>query len=248
MLTRRYSYSDDEQWAPVSDLMAVVMLIFMLVAMILFVNFDLEQRSNEEQCKETKNMLDSEFRDDFLDWGAILERDLTIRFTNKRVLFTAASSDVERSGVKGGGWFALMLQDFFPRYMSVIKEIRNQFGEEEILAMRIEGHTSSEYETPGEDHPFIRNMELSQARARKILQYVTNPEKVPQANRYYKKVYGLIEANGLSSKQLICDLDGREDKHASRRVEFKLLTNSCQKAGKYDDNQGLVNPCMEEVF
>ena len=248
MLVRRYSDSDDEQWAPVSDLMAVIMLVFMLISMILFINFDLEQRNNEERCEETTDMLDSEFRDDFENWGAILEPDLTIRFTNQRVLFESASSDVERPNVENGGWFAEMLGNFFPRYMSIIAKIRERFGEGEALAIRIEGHTSSIYQNPGRDGAFIKNMELSQARARKILQYVVDPEKVPEAIGYDREVQRLITANGLSSSRLICTEDGREDQEASRRVEFKLLTNSCQKAGRYDHNQVLISTCLDEVF
>ena len=248
MLIRRYSASDDEQWAPVSDLMAVVMLIFMLIAMILFVNFDLEQRSNEKRCEETKNLLNNEFSKDFKEWGARLEKDLTIRFTNQRILFESESSDVERPGIEDGGWFAVMLRNFFPRYMEVMNDIRTKFGADEIRAIRIEGHTSKEYENPGQDGAFIKNMELSQARARKILQYVRYYEKVPQSVNYNQEVLRLITANGLSSSQLLCKTNGKEDKKASRRVEFKLLTNSCQKAGIYDEIQTLENSCLPEVY
>jgi hypothetical protein len=35
-----------------------------------------------------------------------------------------------------------------------------------------------------------------------------------------------ITANGLSSSKLILDKDGREDKEASRRVEFRVRTDA----------------------
>ena len=225
MLIRRHT-SDEEQWAPVSDLMAVTMLIFMLIAMILFVDFDLDKINNIDNCEITKSMLNSEFKDDFEKWGAVLEDDLTIRFTNQRVLFAVNSAKIKK-----GGWFANMLEDFFPRYMKVIADILDKFGEKEILAIRIEGHTSSEYKDAGNESPYIKNMELSQDRARNILGYVLD---LPQANEYQNNAYNLITANGLSSSKLIYNENGREDKDASRRVEFKLLTNSCQKAGLYD--------------
>ena len=225
MLIRRHT-SDEEQWAPVSDLMAVTMLIFMLISMILFVDFDLDKINNIDNCEITKSMLNSEFKDDFEKWGAVLEDDLTIRFTNQRVLFAVSSAKIEK-----GGWFANMLEDFFPRYMKVIADILDKFGEKEILAIRIEGHTSSEYKDAGNESPYIKNMELSQDRARNILGYVLD---LPQASEYQNNAYNLITANGLSSSKLIYNENGREDKDASRRVEFKLLTNSCQKAGLYD--------------
>lgn len=246
MFVRRRFESDDEQWAPVSDLMAAVMLIFMLIAVILFVNFDLERRSNNERCEETLNMLKTEFAGDFANWGALLERDLTIRFTNQRVLFESNSSEVERTNVDDGGWFAAMLRDFFPRYMKIIGAVRNKFGEDDVLAIRIEGHTSSVFANPGVTTPYIRNMELSQDRARKILQYVTNPAKVPHSSNYNKTVRELVTANGLSSSRLICMADGREDEKASRRVEFKLLTDSCQKAGRYNEEAQMVS-CLAEI-
>lgn len=240
MLIGRRFDSDDEQWAPVSDLMAVVMLIFMLIAIILFVNFDLEKRSNEKKCMESQNMLESEFKDDFAEWGAKLEKDLTIRFSNQRILFGAGSSDIEHD-TKNGGWFAEMLRNFFPRYMHTIKEIRSKFGENEVLSIRIEGHTSSEHNSPGTEGAFIKNMELSQDRARKILQYVLDPLKVSEVYKYKSMARQLITANGLSSSHLICNSEGKEDKNASRRVEFKLLTNACQKAGRYDEK--IDPPC-----
>ena len=237
MLIRRRHYSDDEQWAPVSDLMAVMMLIFMLIAMILFVNFNLEKRNNAEQCEETRTMLNAEFRDDFRKWGAVLEEDLTIRFTNQRVLFAPESADITENP-----WFAAAIQDFFPRYMDVIADIQNKFGtrgKPEVLAIRIEGHTSSEY--PGKPDPYIANLELSQDRARNIVQYAL---ALPESEQYKDKVHELVTANGLSSSKLICTANGEEDKNASRRVEFKLLTNSCQKAGSYDKFQGSNNHCL----
>ena len=235
MLIRGRSLPDDEQWAPVSDLMAVMMLVFMLIAIILFINFDLEKRSNSERCDETRKLLDSEFRGDFQRWGAVLEKDLTFRFTNQRVLFEGGSSDIAQK------WFAEAISDFFPRYMDVIGQIQREIGEDEVLAIRIEGHTSSEYE--GKDNPYIANLELSQDRARNIVQYAL---ALPEAGRYTDIVYELVTANGLSYSKLICAESGTEDKDASRRVEFKLLTNSCQKAGVYDKIRAGDNRCLLE--
>ncbi len=235
MLIHRNSNLDDEQWAPVSDLMAVVMLIFMLITMILFVNFDLEKQSNKERCDETKSLLDAEFHNDFLTWGAMLEKDLTIRFTNQSVNFEAGLSNITEEGG------AAIIKNFFPRYMDIIEQIRKKFGDEEVLAIRIEGHTSSEYENS--NNPYIANLELSQDRARNIVDYALSLT----SSIYYKKtVYELVTANGLSSSKLICHFNGDENKNDSRRVEFKLLTNSCQKAGVYDKSEAPINYCLQE--
>ena len=229
MLIRRHTNPDEEQWAPVSDLMAVIMLVFMLITMLLFVSFDLEKRSNIEKCEETKSMLESEFHDDFRDWGAVLEKDLTIRFTNQKVWFESDSAEIQPP-------FSRMLRQFFPRYMGIVKNIRKKFMENEVLAIRIEGHTSSEYDSPGYEDPFIKNMELSQNRAREILKYVLNLSNTNEGSLNYGNLTRrLTTANGLSSSRLICTADCEENVKASRRVEFKLLTNACQKAGVYDE-------------
>lgn len=235
------SHSDDEQWAPVSDLMAVIMLIFMLIAMILFVNFNLELLSNKERCAQTRDMLNLEFKDDFEQWGAELTDDLTIRFTNQNVFFKAGSANIENE-------FAEMLHSFFPRYMKIIKEdIPMKFGEDEVKSIRIEGHTSSEYKNLAEgENAYIKNMELSQNRARKILQYVLSPQDGLEVADYGDTAKRLITANGLSSSHLIC-INNVEDKNRSRRVEFKLLTDSCQKSrqnvkfSKTSSNNCLIN-------
>lgn len=241
MLNKRHFDADDEQWAPVSDLMAAVMLIFMLISMLLFVNFDLGQRSHEKKCEQSWEMLKDEFEGDFSEWGAKLDKDLTIRFTNQKVLFGIGSSEVERNS-EGGGWFAKMLRDFFPRYMRIIRGMRTKFGAKEVVEVRIEGHTSSEHGNPGPEGAFIKNMELSQDRARKILHFVLDANRVPQSAKYKKMAHELITANGLSSSRLKCREDGLEDQEASRRVEFKLLTNSCQQAGFYDKIPRVKDP------
>ncbi|MGI9306986.1 MAG: hypothetical protein ACR2P5_06750 [Gammaproteobacteria bacterium] len=234
MLPRDNAYSDDEQWAPVSDLMAVIMLVFMLIAMILLTHFDLEKRSNGEKCDHTRSMLNSEFKDDFKDWKVELDEDLTIRFTNQEVLFPVAKTIPT-------DWFVQRIRNFFPRYMEVIKNIGAEFGKDEIVAIRIEGHTSSEYgdKDTSVDNAYVKNMELSQGRAREIIKMVLD---LPQAENYSDIVRSQVRADGLSSGKLICGENG-EDKNSSRRVEFKLLTKSCQKAGVYDKSKPLTNSC-----
>ncbi len=238
MLTHRRNQPDDEQWAPISDLMAVVMLIFMLIAILLFVDIDLENRNYEQRCDEMKNMLSKEFEKDFVIWGAVLAEDLTIHFANQSVNFKTGNADI----TKEGG--ADIIGEFFPRYMEVISEIRRIYekdGEKEVLAIRIDGHTSSGYESS--KNPYISNLELSQDRARNIVRYALS---LASSNDYERTVHELVTANGLSSSKRICNSNGTEDKNKSQRVEFKLLTNSCQESGVYEKAESLINYCPLE--
>ena len=68
-------------------------------------------------------------------------------------------------------------------------------------------------------------MELSQDRARNVLQYVLeirHPTIIN--NKEWIKKY--LTANGLSSSKLIFDSDGEQNREESRRVEFRVVTKS----------------------
>lgn len=235
-MSKFLSHYDDEQWAPVADLMAAIMLVFMLVAMILFVQLNVDKLSSKEQCEKTFGFLDSEFKNDFITWGAELKPDLSIHFTKQNVLFREYSSDIRHDAEEGSISFADTLRKFFPRYMEIIKDkIPEQVAKDEVLEIRIEGHTSSGYKNLGKEAAYIKNMELSQDRARKILEFVLDPEKIEQASDYGETARQFLTANGLSSSQRICE-EGEEKVHKSRRVEFKLRTKSCQNAGRYKED------------
>ena len=235
----RREQSDDEQWAPVSDLMAVIMLVFMLITLILLTHFDLERRSNAEQCAQIRSMLDVEFGDNFREWGAELDDDLTIRFTSQTVLFDANKATPH-------DWFKDKIEKFFPRYMNIVDNIGEQYGENEVVAVRIEGHTSSEYEgSESVEEAYMKNMELSQDRAHAILLVALN---LPESKQYSDVFRQRGRADGLSSSKLICAEDGKENRTSSRRVEFKLLAQSCQKAGVYDKVKPLSYTCPTEGF
>ena len=214
------SVNDDEQWAPISDLMAALMLIFMLIAVVYIRTVVDQQAVFKQECDKIYRELKTEFSKDFDVWQVNLLEDLTIQFRNPEVLFLTGSDEIRP-------YFERILENFFPRYMESISEYKN-----DIKEIRIEGHTSSEYEAAtGGDEAYFLNMELSQERTRAILQYVLN---LPEANSYVAWAKSHITANGLSSSKLIY-VNGKEDRNLSRRVEFRLLTNSCQKAGVYNN-------------
>lgn len=212
---------DDSQWAPVSDLMAVLMLVFMFIAVIFIRTIVNEEEIFKEECDKIYQVLKAEFEDDFIRWQVDLLPDSTIRFRNPDVLFETGSDEIRPD-------FRNILSSFFPRYLESINEFR-----EDIREIRIEGHTSSEYKAAGSSEAaYFLNMSLSQDRTRAILRYVLS---LPGSGKYAEWAKALITANGLSSSRLIMNSNGEEDKILSRRVEFRLLASSCQKAGIYDN-------------
>jgi len=115
--------------------------------------------------------------------------------------------------------FKSILNNFFPRYITIIYSDKYRDNIEEI---RIEGHTSSEWNSrkASKEDAYFLNMKLSQDRTREVLQYchglIENDVMQLWARRH-------ITANGLSSSHLICPEDV-ENRELSRRVEFRTKT------------------------
>lgn len=204
-----------------SDLMAALMLIFMFIA-IVFIRDVVEAESvNRQKCDEVYQLFQAEFGQDFEEWDVELLEDLTIRFRNPEVLFQSGEDDIRPR-------FGRILSDFFPRYMAIIQSPTHR---DDIREVRIEGHTSSEWvDAQDERDAYFRNMALSQRRTRAILRFVLD---LPESDGYLTWARSRITANGLSSSRLILTDEGNEDRVRSRRVEFRLLATSCQRAGMY---------------
>ena len=166
--------------------------------------------------------LNSEFEKDLGKWNAVLnEGSLSVRFKEPEVLFEQGAAEVRPS-------FKTILDNFFPRYIRILRESKDSNGElkysNDIAEIRIEGHTSSEWsEEVSAEKAYILNMELSQNRTRNVLQYVLQIPEISENRNWLKKH---LTANGLSSSKLISHRDGAEDKVGSRRVEFRVRINA----------------------
>ena len=160
------------------------------------------------------NELHKEFKNDLEDWNATIDaKTLSIIFKEPDVLFKKGEFSIKKR-------FKIILNDFFPRYVTVLnsKQFRSN-----ILAIRIEGHTSSEWSrnTP-EREAYLNNMSLSQLRASEVLNYVLSTF----LNGSYVWVRDRLQAVGYSSSKVKLVKSGIEDKDLSRRVEFKVVTNT----------------------
>ena len=145
---------EDDHWAPVSDMMAALMLIFMFIA-IVFVREVLDEEStNLEECHKLRHSLLIEFQVDFENWEVSLLDDLTIQFRNPEVLFETGDADYSRGVCDDSG-------EFFPRYMEIVQ--REDYRHD-VREIRIEGHTSSEWAGAMSPDAYYLNMDLSQRR------------------------------------------------------------------------------------
>lgn len=221
MLESEFELENEEHWIAVSDLMSGLMIVFLLISVMYLViveqkNEEIEQVVvlYEDLREELYQDLMTEFATDLPRWGAQLDEDLRLRFTDTDLLFELGESSLR-------GEFAAILADFFPRYLSILSSERYR---DEIQEVRIEGHTSSAWsQAVNSDDAYLRNMELSQARTRSTLGYVMELAQVAYAKDWLRQH---LTANGLSSSQLIVQQDGSEDADRSRRVEFVVVTDA----------------------
>lgn len=163
---------------------------------------------------ELYNDLNLAFKDRLQEWGANIDRQsLAITFNSPDVLFQTDSYVIQPK-------FKEILDEFFPKYIQILSGPKYKADIEEI---RIEGHTSSEAVNLTIDQAYFYNMRLSQERTRSVLEYVL---QLPQIQNEKTWVQTNLTANGLSSSKLIADANGVEDRLKSRRVEFRVRTNS----------------------
>ncbi|MAX99752.1 MAG: cell envelope biogenesis protein OmpA [Oceanospirillaceae bacterium] len=208
-------------WVAVSDLMAGLMMVFMLISVVFMMNGEEERNKVRDVAILYDHLrvqlyedLKSEFAPDMAGWGAELDKDLTFRFNNTEVLFDKGQADLKPE-------FQAILKDFFPRYMRIIAQ---QKYRNDILEVRIEGHTSSAWSGAlSEDDAYIRNMNLSQERTRSTLAFLLGLNEVHDDKVWLKSH---LTANGLSSAKVIRNADGSENGDRSRRVEFHVRTDA----------------------
>lgn len=214
--------SDDSQWLPVSDLMSGLMILFLFIA----ISFILNTKKVAENYQDTQNeiyyALKKEFANNLDDWKAKIDKEsLTFIFTDPEVLFKTGESTLQER-------FKTTLKEFFPRYLKVVSNYKKSINE-----IRIEGHTSSEWNWDStEDFAYFENMRLSQDRTRSVLYYVYNLSEVKNFREWIKSN---LSAVGLSSSKRILSENGDEDKAASKRVTFRIITNAEEQLQKLSE-------------
>lgn len=209
----------------IGDAMAALLLVFILILSAILLELEETKEKQNTVITEYKNLkqeiykeLYKEFEEDLISWGAELDSiSLSFRFNEPDVLFSSNSSVLKPE-------FQKILNDFFPRYVRILRKEQFINNIEEI---RIEGHTSSEWlYTTTDDFAYIENMRLSQDRTRTTLDFILSQLEESETRNWARS---LITANGLSSSQLVLNIDDTENKEASRRVEFRVRTDAEQR-------------------
>lgn len=218
--------NSEQHWIPLADLMTGLMMVFLLIAVLYMLKVNNAAQSYTHAKSQLGEDLCAEFAKDLAKWNAQCDKqNLVVRFNSPEVLF-----DTGKSALKPQ--FAVILDDFFPRYIKVLGQDKHKNSIEEI---RIEGHTSSKWSTGVDKNTaYFLNMQLSQARTLSVLQYVLNHTNTK--NKHWVKA--ILTANGLSSSKLIYHKDGTKNVQGSQRVEFKVRTNADEHIKQIIDELG----------
>jgi outer membrane protein OmpA-like peptidoglycan-associated protein len=231
----RISYSQEDHWIPLSDLMTGLMMIFMLVAIVFMVQVKRDEAKLLDTQSKIKNIallytdlraqlhndLALEFKGDFKKWHAALFPDLTVRFEEPSIQFDTGMAVIKDS-------FKDILQSFFPRYVGILVSPKYHDAIQEV---RIEGHTSTIWKGLDQENAYYQNMALSQERTRAVLIYVLSLPSV-RTTDLLRWLIDRVTANGLSSAGWLKLPDGSEDTIRSQRVEFKVRTNAEDQLAK----------------
>lgn len=216
--SRKTTESGGEHWLTISDLMAGLMMVFLFIAIVFMRNTQKEADkiksvavAYQENQVAIYDALRKEFEPDLEKWGATIDKEtLAFNFQSPDVLFGNGEIDIKPE-------FQVILDDFFPRYLMVLKPYRDSLDE-----VRIEGHTSSAWgKDTSDSEAYFNNMQLSQGRTRSVLTYLYALQ--PNENDWIKRNFAAV---GFSSSRLILDDDGNEDADKSRRVSFRAITNA----------------------
>ncbi|WP_294087906.1 OmpA family protein [uncultured Actinobacillus sp.] len=212
---------EDSQWLPMADLMSGLMVLFLFIAVSFVLNTKKVAENYHDNQNEIYQALKTEFEPNLEDWKAKIDKDtLTFIFTDPEVLFKTGDSTLQER-------FKNTLSEFFPRYMKVINDYKDSINE-----VRVEGHTSSEWGVHSdEDIAYFENMRLSQERTREVLHYIYYLNTVKQYRQWIK---ANISSVGLSSSKIILN-NGIEDKKASKRVTFRIITNAEEQLQKLSE-------------
>jgi outer membrane protein OmpA-like peptidoglycan-associated protein len=213
--------SSEEHWLSVSDLMAGLMMVFLFIAIAFMRDVSIEKNkikdvavAYQENQVAIFDALNTEFGKELSKWRASVDKEtLSFQFNSPEVLFDTGESQLKPD-------FENILNDFIPRYLSVLEAFKNSIDE-----VRIEGHTSSEWaDDTSEDRAYFLNMALSQNRTRSVLTYSYLVSGLNAEQKSWVK--SNFSAVGLASSRVKLNKDGSENKERSRRVSFRVITNA----------------------
>lgn len=226
---RRPEEEETSYWLSYSDMMAALLLIFILIISFTLMQsksqYESKQAELEKQkeiIKEQEQLLNEQQKE--LDRIAGIRSDLVMALRDE---FTGSSLNIKIDEKTGAITFdagilfdvadyelteegKAFLKEFLPKYCNVLLDDKYNDYISEII---IEGHTDT-------NGSYIYNLELSQQRAFSVAKYCLAEGNGIISSEEMEMLRTLLTANGKSYSNPVYKEDGSVDLDASRRVEI----------------------------
>ena len=226
MARRRRNANNEETsyWLSYSDMMAALLLIFVLIISFTMLQAKKQYELKEQELNSQRDLIEKQQRqldriigirseliavlkDEFegSDLSVYVDPQTGSITFDSNVLFDRSKYDIKEAGVA-------FLNEFLPRYFNVLLEDRFREYVSEII---IEGHTDTRSD-------YMFNLELSQQRALSVAKFCLIEETSPFSKEEILELQKIVTVNGRSYSNPILNSDGTVNYDASRRVEFKF--------------------------
>lgn len=212
-------------WQSYSDMMAALLLMFILIMSLVMLNSMSQNEKGIRQQEEIDKIigiktqiiqdLKKAFKDS--DMGITVDEKTGAIAFDSNILFDKGKAEMKPAGED-------FMKKFFPVYIGVLMSDTNRDNISEIM---IEGHTDS-------DASYMYNLDLSQKRAYSVVEYCLRDDSKVLKKSERDHMRKIMTANGRSYSDVI-KKHGKEDKAASRRVEIKFRLKEDEMIEKMKD-------------
>lgn len=225
---KRHRHQDNDTmnfWQSYSDMMAALLLMFILIMSLVMLNSMSQNEKGIRQQEEIDKIVGirTEIIEDLKkafensDMGITVDEKTGAITFDSNILFDKGKSDLKPEG-------ETFMKKFFPLYISVLMSDKNRNNISEII---VEGHTDS-------DADYMYNLDLSQKRAYSVVNYCLKDNSQVLNDEERKYMRKIMTANGKSYSDVIIE-NGKENKDASRRVEIKFRLKEDEMIEKMKD-------------
>ena len=248
MFIRHNNHEEEHNfWMSYTDLMSGFLIVFIIISVVMYVNYQKEIRQNKElneaikEAKLDKDELDrllTEYKKNDLR-NVIDEYKGTIRptesidvdFSKDRgsIIITSKYGELFAAGEPKGDYLTVPdeLERFLDLYGKQIVEKTMEIcaNRQRPVELRIEGHTDptwSGYDR-GSDGSFMENLKLSSKRANAVYQYILYSTGLSEEQRSFVRQNMISVGYSFSSRIINNDVDNQYEDDKSRRIEFRII-------------------------
>ena len=196
-------------WTTMSDLLLGLAIIFMTLFVLAMTGFSQQELEQKKKQIEVSKELIENLKEANIE--AQVDKTTGDVKISDMELFELGSANLSPKG-------KAYLSKLVPIYINTIFSKKELIGEIEniIIQGHTDSHTFSGIKNP--DISYMKNMELSTARANAVANYVFQTNYDKQYNPKLRKML-IVEGRSYSDPVLV---NGKEDYDKSRRVEMRL--------------------------